>query len=197
MSPWPPKVLGLCSAGWLCWKRWCLCGLETRNHGGGKRAGGAAHQKGNDAKGCKSRLCLKRVLRDKIRPMCGSIRPTADISSRAGLGKQRTAQEMTRYKFHTAPRHKRQYRDQLLRMPKERLRGAIRGTAWRERGLVPGGIKTRLRRRRRRLVEIYVKRFGLDDFATPFTAIRLPSIDRPRFLPGGYAWWRERLTVNG
>lgn len=34
---------------------------------------------------------------------------------------------MTRYKFHTAPRHRRQYRDQLLRMPKGRLRGAIRG----------------------------------------------------------------------
>jgi len=101
---------------------------------------------------------------------------------------------MLKYKFRTAPRHKELYRAKLIRMPKERLRGVIRGNATRERGLVPGVTKARVRRRRWRLNALYTERFGAEDFLMPFTDARLSLLPRPKWLSRGYAYWRERLA---
>ena len=79
-------------------------------------------------------------------------------------------------------------------MAQESLRGVLRGNAWRERNLVPGSVKSRVRRRRWLLVNIYVMRFGKDGFIAPFLFPRLDASPRPKWLPLGFAHWRERIT---
>jgi hypothetical protein len=44
-----------------------------------------------------------------------------------------------------------------------------------------------------RLVAAYLRRFGADEFAQRFNIPRIPPRERSNWLPGGYAWWRERL----
>lgn len=101
-----------------------------------------------------------------------------------------------RYRFRTAKTHATQYKGKLLRMPKESLRGALRGNAVRERGLVPGAVKARVRRRRWVLVAAYRVRFGDDDFLAPFLDRRLPALPRHNWLSRGYAFWRGRLNSS-
>ena len=79
-------------------------------------------------------------------------------------------------------------------MPKERLRGVIRGNAARERGLVPGAVKARVRRQRWRLNAVYTKRFGAEEFLVPFTETRLHTLSARKWLSRGYAFWRARLA---
>jgi hypothetical protein len=103
---------------------------------------------------------------------------------------------MLNYKFRTAPRHSKYYRAKLLWMPKEGLRGVIRGNASRERFLVPGAVKARVRRQRWRLNDLYMERFGAEEFLVPFTEKRLQSLSAPRWLSRGYAFWRERMVAT-
>src|SRR5689334_6679098 len=81
----------------------------------------------------------------------------------------------------------------LLNKSREAVRGAVRGAAARERLLHPSASKAAQRRIRLRLVEFYIRRFGEDDFAHKFKAPRLAPRSRSNWLPGGYAWWRDRI----
>jgi len=103
---------------------------------------------------------------------------------------------MRKYKFTIAPTHARQYRFRLAALSKESLRGVIRGSAHRERGLIPGAAKSRLRRRRVRLVHLYVQRLGEDAFVLPLRAVRLGASPRAAsWLTGGYVHWRKRVIA--
>ena len=102
--------------------------------------------------------------------------------------------KIRKYRFRTARTYATQYRGKLLRMSKEWLRGALRGNAYRERGLVPGAVKARVRRRRWVLVGAYRVRFGDEDFLAPFLVRRLPALPRRNWLSRGYAFWRGRLS---
>ncbi len=102
--------------------------------------------------------------------------------------------KIRKYRFRTARSYATQYRDKLLRMSKESLRGALRGNAFRERGLAPGAIKARIRRRRWILVDAYRIRFGDEEFIAPFLDRRLPELPRRNWLSGGYAFWRGRAS---
>ena len=105
-------------------------------------------------------------------------------------------QPMLHYRFRTAPRYSKHYRANLLRMPKERLRGVIRGNASRERSLVPGAVKARVRRQRWRLNALYTERFGAEEFLLPFREVRLQPLPVPRWLNQGYAFWNERVAAK-
>jgi len=76
---------------------------------------------------------------------------------------------------------------------RETVRGAVRGAAARERLLHPSASKWAQRRTRLRLIQVYIRRFGEDEFALKFKAARLPPRPRANWLPGGYASWRERI----
>ncbi len=78
--------------------------------------------------------------------------------------------------------------------PRETVRGAIRGVAARERLLFPSPAKSAQRRRRLRLVAAYVRRFGHDEFVAQYAHARLSAPRSSNWLPGGFAWWRERLA---
>ena len=80
----------------------------------------------------------------------------------------------------------------LLVKPRETIRGLIRGAAARETLLHPSPAKSAQRRIRRRLVAAYVRRFGADEFSIRFSSTRIAPRKRSHWLPGGYAWWRER-----
>lgn len=79
-------------------------------------------------------------------------------------------------------------------MPKESLRGVLRGNGFREQGLSPGAVKARVRRRRWILVGAYRARFGNDDFIAPFLARRLSDLPRSNWLRSSFAFWRDRLS---
>src|SRR5882672_4324093 len=97
---------------------------------------------------------------------------------------------MRKYRFHTAPKQKRQYWGRFVRMKPEALRGVIRGWAVRERGLAPGAVKTRVRRTRLRLTVIYQRRFGIDAFAQQLSIARLLPQPGGAWLPRRFAPWR-------
>ena len=80
----------------------------------------------------------------------------------------------------------------VLAEGKEGLRGLIRGATVRERGLVPGPIRSRQRRLRHRLVAVYLRRFGRDDFVASLNLAKLGRPPRRNWLPRGYAHWRAR-----
>jgi hypothetical protein len=84
----------------------------------------------------------------------------------------------------------------LAKIPRETFRGAIRGAAARERLIYPSPAKAAQRKIRRRLVAAYVRRFGVDDFAVQFSHARIQIRARSNWLPGGYAWWRERIKSS-
>ena len=80
----------------------------------------------------------------------------------------------------------------LVRESKERVRGAIRGAAQRERLLHPSPAKSMQRRIRFRLLEAYGRRFGEDEFFQALGRKRFAVRALRFWLPGGYAWWKER-----
>lgn len=81
----------------------------------------------------------------------------------------------------------------LALLPQERVRGAIRGAANRERLLHPSSTKSVQRRIRFRLLAAYRRRFGHDPFVSALSVPRF-KVNATRFwLPSGYAWWKERL----
>jgi hypothetical protein len=45
----------------------------------------------------------------------------------------------SRFQFRTVPSYRRHYRARLLMMPKQALRGVIRGSVFRFRAMIPGG----------------------------------------------------------
>ena len=81
----------------------------------------------------------------------------------------------------------------LQSRPRESVRGAIRGAASRERLLHPSPAKAAQRRIRVRLVTAYIRRFGRDEFSSKYSSTKLAPVQRSNWLPGGYAWWRERI----
>jgi len=105
---------------------------------------------------------------------------------------------MQRHGFYGHPlRHLNHKPWRLQHAPRETVRGAIRGAAARERRLFPSPAKLAQRRLRLRLVAAYVKRFGHDEFVTQFGQARAQPRGRNSWLPGGFAWWRERFTPKG
>ena len=101
------------------------------------------------------------------------------------------------YIYKSLAPHRRQYRARLLRLPKENLRGVVRGTVHRARGLIPGSIKRRMLRRADRFIDLYAFRFGLDSFAVEQKEKLSAKLPRSKWLPGGFARWRgktERST---
>jgi hypothetical protein len=88
--------------------------------------------------------------------------------------------------------HARQYRARLLGLPRERLRGVVRGSVYRYRNLVPGGVRRTLRRRLERLLRLYELRFKGDGFMEQMKERVATPLPRRDWLPGGYAHWRTR-----
>lgn len=81
----------------------------------------------------------------------------------------------------------------LKTLPRESVRGVIRGAATREQLLYPSPAKAVQRKIRQRLVAAYMRRFGVDDFSKKFNVPKMPSRQRGNWLPGGYAYFRERI----
>ena len=81
----------------------------------------------------------------------------------------------------------------LARLAQERVRGAIRGAANRERLLHPSSAKSTQRRIRFRLLAAYRLRFGNDEFVSALSVPRFKAKAIRFWLPAGYAWWKERL----
>lgn len=81
----------------------------------------------------------------------------------------------------------------LALLSQERVRGAIRGAANRERLLHPSSSKSTQRRIRLRLVAVYCRRFGRDPFSDALSVRRFKAKAIRFWLPSGYAWWKERL----
>ena len=97
-------------------------------------------------------------------------------------------------KFHAQPIKRRNHQQgRLSRLPKEQVRGAIRGAAHRERLLHPSPAKSIQRRTRFRLLAAYVHRFGQDEFSTSLGQPRFEKFATLFWLPTGYAWWKERV----
>lgn len=91
--------------------------------------------------------------------------------------------------------YRKHYRSRLLRMPKENLRGAVRGSTSRYRRFLPCPAKRVLGRRIERLLALYQLRFGQDDFVRDITKKCFEPSARNNWLPGGFAHWRVRLKV--
>jgi hypothetical protein len=79
-------------------------------------------------------------------------------------------------------------------MPRESLRGVVRGTVHRLRGLIPGPLKRRVHRRAIRLLTFYAHRFGQEAFIIEQQAKLLMPLPRRNWLLGGYAYWRRGIT---
>lgn len=77
---------------------------------------------------------------------------------------------------------------------RETLRGLIRGCATREQGLIPGPVRTRIRRRRLRLLAVYARRFGEDAFFRERNRARAGRLARPTWLGRAFATWRLGRT---
>ena len=104
---------------------------------------------------------------------------------------------MTKYLFNRAHDDQLRYKHwRVMAAPKENLRGLIRGASIRERGLVPGTIRSRMRRLKDRLLQIYAIRFGKDEFYEQRTLLRLGKPPRSNWLVGGYAYWRDRISIK-
>jgi len=80
----------------------------------------------------------------------------------------------------------------LRTIPKESVRGTIRGAAARESLLFPSPAKATQRKIRQRLVTAYIRRFGVDEFSEQFSVARFPPQIQSNWLPGGYGHWRDR-----
>lgn len=97
-------------------------------------------------------------------------------------------------KFSGRPRRHLNHKPWRIRIIfREFLRGAIRGAAARERLLHPSAARRMQRRIRHRLVRAYELRFGHDAFVDKFAVAKVAPLPRSNWLPGGYAWWRERI----
>lgn len=73
---------------------------------------------------------------------------------------------------------------------REALRGVIRGSTTREQGLIPGPVRTRVRRRRLRLLGAYARRFGEDAFYRQRNQPRAGVLPRSTWLGRAFATWR-------
>jgi hypothetical protein len=80
-------------------------------------------------------------------------------------------------------------------MPQSSLQSVIRGTLLRELRASPEK-KRAIRRIRARLIAIYVTRFGQDVFEGKILKTVIPRHARDFWLERGYAYWRNRLTLN-
>ena len=96
--------------------------------------------------------------------------------------------------FRTVPKHPKQYRARLARMPMENLRGVVRGSVYRHRGLAPGSMKRRTNWKIQRVLALYENRFGADGFAEAMRKNMAVPLAKRMWLPGGYAHWRIRIT---
>jgi len=78
----------------------------------------------------------------------------------------------------------------LARAGRETLRGLIRGSTTREQGLIPGPIRSRVRRRRLRLLALYERRFGADAFYRQRNQPHAGPMARSSWLGRAFATWR-------
>ena len=102
---------------------------------------------------------------------------------------------MRPYPFKSAERFERRYSHwHVMRSPRESVRGLIRGTSARERGLAPGPVRSRVRRILLRLLGVYASRFGQDPFVIERSGQQLGRPPRRKWLSNGYAHWRDRLA---
>lgn len=96
--------------------------------------------------------------------------------------------------FRTLVKHAKYYRWRLTRMPKETLRGVIRGSVYRFRIFFPGSTRRSLNRRIERLLALYELRYGKDTFAKEIRANVDIPLARTNWLLGGFVHWRSRIT---
>ena len=96
--------------------------------------------------------------------------------------------------FRSVPKHPKQYRARLARMPIENLRGVIRGRVYRHRALAAGSVKRHSFRQVQRLLGLYEQRFGTDGFGQSMRMKITAPLPKKMWLPGGYAHWRIRKT---
>lgn len=81
-----------------------------------------------------------------------------------------------------------------MRVPRETLRGVVRGSVARFRNFVPSSAKRTLGRRIERLIAVYETRFGNDAFAQDIMKKVATPMPRFNWLSGGFAYWRSRIT---
>jgi hypothetical protein len=79
-------------------------------------------------------------------------------------------------------------------MPRENLRGVVRGSVARFRNFAPGGARRMLYRRIERLLALYESRFDEDAFVQEINRKVNTPLPRYNWLPGGFAHWRSRIT---
>jgi len=79
-------------------------------------------------------------------------------------------------------------------MSEPELRRVIKTAAARERNWARAS-QWRHRKTRLDAVAVYITRFGEADFLTQFRERKLPPLEN-MWLPGGYAWWKERMRSN-
>src|SRR5688572_1817876 len=88
-------------------------------------------------------------------------------------------------------RHLNQQPWRMRSLPRENVRGVVRGAAARERLLFPSPAKALQRKRCKLFVAAYARRFGKDEFAVKFSVAKISSMPGGNWLPGGYAWFRD------
>ncbi len=105
---------------------------------------------------------------------------------------------MIKYRFTTATRSQLGHKHwRVMGAPKENVRGLIRGASIRERGLIPGAVRSRMRRLRFRLLQMYAFRFGKDEFYEERSIARVGRPPRSKWFASGYAYWRDRYGRAG
>ena len=93
-------------------------------------------------------------------------------------------------------KHAHHYRDRLVRMRMESLRGVVRGGVTRFRNTIYGSPKRMLYRRIQRQLAFYQSRFGQDAFVKDVKLKLIAPLPRSNWLPGGYAFWRRRYRAS-
>ena len=103
---------------------------------------------------------------------------------------------LRRRRYGTIVKHAKHYRSRLNRVPRETLRGVVRGNVGRFRNFVPSSAKRTLGRRIERLIAVYETRFGHDAFAQDIKNKVVIPMPRSNWLPGGFAHWRSRINQS-
>lgn len=100
-----------------------------------------------------------------------------------------------RRRHKTILHHPKQFQGRLLHVSRETFRGAIRGCLSRWRNFVPSTARQILWRRFNRLLALYTRRFGSDEFTTQVVQSSCTPLPRMNWLPGGFANWRARIAA--
>ena len=134
---------------------------------------------------------MRRKFRPGVAAVCSLTgRPSRRPAASLGFNVMR----LDDVPFRTVPKHSKQYRARLARMPMENLRGVLRGRVYRHRALASGRLKRHTHRQIQRILALYEHRFGTDGFAESMRMNITAPLPKRMWLPGGYAHWRIRIT---